>query len=84
MSFWGKACVAATGIAGFYAGAAKGAYNVATGKGTFGDGFDVMERVATAAEKFGDEHGAALTNAAISVAATVTNSEIKKHSRPAT
>lgn len=83
MSFWGKACAGAAGVVGIYASVAKGTYNVATGKGTFDEGFDVADRMAAAGEKFGDEHGAALNDAAIKVVGAVTSSEIRKHNRPA-
>jgi hypothetical protein len=52
MSFWGKACAAAAGVTGVYVGVAKGAYDAATGKGSFQDGWsDTIEKMVDGGRK---------------------------------
>jgi hypothetical protein len=80
MSFWGKACKAASIVPAIYAGAAKGAYDAATGKGSFNDGYDkVGGKLVDAAEDFGEKHKEQLTNATIKLGSTIAGNEYKKH-----
>lgn len=80
MSFWGKTLAVISAVPAAYAGAAKGAYYAASGKGSFQEGVDsVFDPVVEAAEKFGDEHGKAITGTAIYVAGRLAGAEIDKH-----
>lgn len=83
MSFWGKTCAAATALTTVYVGVAKGAYNVASGNGSFQEGVDsVVDPAMEAAERFGDKHGDKLTGVAISLGGKLVGAEIDKHRHP--
>ena len=80
MSFWGVTCGLAGSFAGLYVGIVKGAYDAATGNGSFDEGWDeVIQKMGEGGQKFGEEHGTQLTNSAIGLATVITGNEYKKH-----
>jgi hypothetical protein len=77
--FWAGACAGVSIPFAAAGGALKGGYDALSGNGSFADSYGkTAERIVDAAEKFGAENGAALTAAAISVAARVGGGAIDK------
>jgi hypothetical protein len=69
-TIWGKTLGMISAIPAVYVGAAKGTYNVVSGKGTFKEGVDsVFDPVVDTVMEFGDKHADELTGAAINMAA---------------
>jgi hypothetical protein len=80
MPFWGKTLKAVSTVPAAWIGVGKGIYDAASGKGSFEDGANkTFEKIVDSAEKFGEENGKSITNAAIGLAATVAGTEYKKH-----
>jgi len=68
--FWGTVCAVAASPVTLAAGVAKGAYDAASGNGSFKDGFDkATDSVVEAAYEFGEEHGSTVTTGLVSGAA---------------
>jgi hypothetical protein len=80
MSFWGKAAQVVSFYPAAIAGIGKGAYNVASGNGSFSDGVEkTVDKALESAERFGEQHSDKLTGAAISLGTAIAGNEYKKH-----
>ncbi len=79
MSSWGTTLKVISRPVAMSAGLCKGTYNVISRDGAFGEGYaDAVDKVIDSAEEFGDTYGKVLTEATISIAATMIKANAKK------
>jgi hypothetical protein len=79
MPSWGTTLKVISRPVAASAGLCKGAYNVISGHGTFGEGYaDAEDKIIGSAEGFGDTHEKELTAAAFSLATTILGATAKK------